>query len=66
VDQIAVNGSNWHRLATDADEFDGENWTNEPAYLCWGQFSRAVDKHPVGQEQHAANCMSQQNDSSPE
>jgi hypothetical protein len=28
-----VSSSNWHRLATNADEFPGENPTNEPAHL---------------------------------
>jgi hypothetical protein len=28
LDQVAATGSNWHRLATNADEFPGENRTN--------------------------------------
>src|SRR5512132_356032 len=41
MDQVAANGSKWHRLARDADEFRGENWTNEPAHL-WGSQSASA------------------------
>jgi hypothetical protein len=36
LDQVAASSNNWHRLATNADEFPGENPTNEPARL-WVQ-----------------------------
>jgi hypothetical protein len=28
LDQVAATGSNWHRLANNADELPGENPTN--------------------------------------
>jgi hypothetical protein len=36
LDQVAASSNNWHRLATNADEFPGENPTNGPARL-WVQ-----------------------------
>ena len=31
--KVAATSSSWHRLATNADEFGGENRTNAPAHL---------------------------------
>jgi len=46
LDQVAATGSKWHRLVTNADEFPGENPTNEPVRL-W--LKPPVPGGPAGQ-----------------